>query len=196
MVPPARWDCTLKKDLLSVFSPHLAPFKSLDLSSCGTGPLKLPQSCCWWSAGSTLTLALQLTGVGRAPFLLPATLILVSLSQTQNCRRDFPLDMKSAFHFYCLPQKSIFLTLAEWNVYSPAISLIINEGGIEKYNGHISLEKLQILLIFLCLPAFCIIFSCTSWINVPSNKEKSNGGNVIMTKFCSDPSKINVLFSP
>lgn len=67
---------------------------------------------------------------------------------------------------------------------------------IEKYNGHISLEKLQIVLIVLCLPALYIIFSCTSWINVPNNKEKSNGGNVVTTKFYLDPSKINLRFSP
>lgn len=60
-----------------------------------------------------------------------------------------------------------------------SISLTINEGGIEKYNRHIFLEKLQILLILLCLPAFCIMLSYTSWINVPSNKEKSNDGSII-----------------
>ena len=64
-------------------------------------------------------------------------------------------------------------------MYIVSISLTINEGGIEKYNRHIFLEKLQILLVLLCLPAFCIMFSYTYWINVPSNKEKSNDGSVI-----------------
>lgn len=66
-------------------------------------------------------------------------------------------------------------------MYIVSISLTINEGGIEKYNRHISLEKLKILLIFVCLPAFCMRLSYTSWINVPSNKEKSNDGSVIMS---------------
>lgn len=167
--------------------PIWARFRSPPLSSWGPGPLILLQTCCWRSA--------QVTGSGGPYFN----------SLTHRCW--FPWakhkTVGGIFHLvwnqlaiFIVFLKNLYFSHWQDGMYIAQHKLNHRWRRIEKYNGHISLEELQIVLTFLCLPAFCIVFSGTSWINVPSNKEKSNGGNAVMTKLSSVPSKINLLFSP
>lgn len=155
-----------------------------DLSSCDTGPLKPWR---WRSAGLAYTMFPQ--------FPFQCHWLWFTWAKHKTVGRIFHLVWNQLSLFIVL-LKNLCFSHCRNGMHIAQGKLNHHEGGPEKYNRHISLEKLQILSIFLCLPAFCIIFSCTSWINVPSNKEKSDDGNVIMSKFYLDPSKINWLFLP
>lgn len=194
MVLPARWDwkqsteVAPSKDISSLSSHHVwALFRSLPLSIWEAGPLKLPQACCLLSGS---------VGSHESRFSAPCRTGSGLLEPNTKLLEDFSTYGEISFLFLLSSSKIYYFSHWQGRMYITQHKLNHQWRRIEKYNGHISLEKLQIVLIFLCLPAFCIIFSCTSWINVPSNKERSNGGNVVITKFYSDPSKINLRFLP